>query len=213
MGVSPHELDAQERKWNLALRTEPEGQDCSTAYVGAYVDEPVDAHTNAPSDDVPPEPNVAVARVVVPASGSAFVAPASGSAAASSGYGPHAPDAAGDVAPWHYWCYGAEFVRSIEATADAEAIAARPPPAVHIPRTLPTPPPLSERSRRGDARTRAHRQEDRRCVTVKQLGQLSPFRFHPPENARYTRCEVDTRRRQSSTWTGHFPQIEQKSNG
>ena len=99
MGASPHKLDAREREWNRALRSEAEGQACSTAYVGAYVDEPVDAHANAPSDDVPPEPNVAAARVVVPASGSAFVAPASGSAAASSGHGPHAPDAAGDVAP------------------------------------------------------------------------------------------------------------------
>ena len=71
------------------------------------------------------------------------------------GMGPHAPDAAGDVAPWHYGCYGAEVARAIEATADAEAIAARPPPAVHIPRTLPTPPPFLERSRRGDARARA----------------------------------------------------------
>ena len=154
-GVSPHELDAQERKWNHALRTEPEGQDCSTAYVGAYVDELVGAHTNAPSDDVPPEPNVAVARVVVPASGSAFVAPASGSAAASSGYVPYAPDAAGDVAPWHYVCYGAEVARAIEAIADADAIAARPPPAVHIQRTLPPPLPFLERSRPGDARIRA----------------------------------------------------------
>ena len=58
-----------------------------------------------------------------------------------------------------------------------------------------------------------HRQEDRRCVTVKQLDQLSPSHFHPPENARYTCCEVDTRRRQSSTWTGHCPKIGQKSNG
>ena len=154
-GVSPHELDAQARAWNRAWRPEPEGQDWYTAYVGAYVDEPVAAYTNAPSDDVPPEPNVAADRVVVPASGSAFVAPASGSAAASSGYGPHAPDAAGDVASWHYGCYGAEVARAIEATADAEAIAARPPPAVHIPRTLPAPPPFLERSRRGDARARA----------------------------------------------------------
>ena len=99
MGASPHERDDQERKWNLTLRREPGWEDWATAYAGAYVDEPYDAHTNAPSDDVPPEPNVAAARVVVPASGSAFVAPASGSAAASSGYGPYAPDAAGDVAP------------------------------------------------------------------------------------------------------------------
>ena len=150
-GEPPYELDDHERNWNEDLQW----IEWATASRGAYVDELVDAHTNAPSDDVPPEPNVAAARVVAPASGSAVVAPASGSAAASSGYLPDAPDAAGDVPPWHYWCYGAVVARAIEAAADADAIAATPPPAAQIPWTIPPPPPPLERSRPGDARIRA----------------------------------------------------------
>ena len=69
-----------------------------------------------------------------------------------------------------------------------------------------------------------HRQEDRRCVTVKQLyqlaisrcwrlDQLAPSHLRPPDDPRCSCFEVDTRRRQSSLLTGDFPKIGQKSNG
>jgi hypothetical protein len=77
-GAEPHEFDQRERLWNRELRQEAEWDDGARQDGGvaacdgphdADAAAPVVAHASAPSDEVLPEQDAAVARGVAPASG------------------------------------------------------------------------------------------------------------------------------------------------